>query len=134
MKLQCTSVNELFNVLVDAGCFMAGGSIHNAEAIHGGAVRAVNIFGNDKPGSHWVALQEGDKYVIKSTYGDIATFKRVDKKPKFAKVEKRVDNYEDKRRYRRVCRQYDKVKFTDPAFYCPIAAKRMLNIARNHKR
>lgn len=134
MKLRCTAVSELFKVLVDAGCFMVGGAIHDAKVSYSGGIRVVSLVGNDKPGSRWVAVQEGDNYVIKSTYGDIATFKRVDKKSKFAKVEKRVDNCKDKRRYRRLCRQYDKVKFTDPAFYCPIAAKRMLNIARNHKR
>lgn len=53
---------------------------------------------------------------------------------KFNKTEKKVDRISDKRRHRRLCRQYGKLRFTEPGMFCFIAWLAMKDIARNHKR
>lgn len=53
---------------------------------------------------------------------------------KFNKTEKKVDRISDKRRHRRLCRQYGKLRFTEPGIFCFIAWRAMKYIARNHKR
>lgn len=53
---------------------------------------------------------------------------------KFNKTEKKVDRISDKRRHRRLCRQYGKLRFNEPGMFCFIAWRAMKDIARNHKR
>ncbi|MEG0209069.1 MULTISPECIES: hypothetical protein [Gammaproteobacteria] len=49
----------------------------------------------------------------------------------FTKKERLIDPLGDKRRLRRKFRQYDKLKFTEPLYFCPLSNIRLKKLARS---
>lgn len=89
---------------------------------------------NGYNGIPWYAVQKGSKYNLNLVSGPAVTFVPVKDPRRLVVTEKKVDRISDKRRHRRLCRQYGKLRFTEPGMFCFIAWRAMKDIARNYKR
>lgn len=86
-------------------------------------------------GLSWYAVQKGSKYNLNLASGPAVTFVLAKGPRRLVVTEKRVTNVlDDKRKFRRMCRQYGKLRFTDPWMFCFIAFAAMKKNARNHRR
>lgn len=140
MKLRCTFVG------VVASRLFAVGSTYLAEKRKGSRIGALDIVAGYKNAvgeNKSVVLgafedkETGDIH-IQTDDGIAATFTRSKKRltTKERRVKYKVDGVGrvDKRRYRRICRQYSKLKRINPGFYCPISDAYMQKKARYHRR
>lgn len=86
-------------------------------------------------GLSWYAVHKGSKYNLNLASGPAVTFVLVKGPRRLVVTEKRVTNVlNDKRKFRRMRRQYGKLRFTEPVMFCFIAWRAMKAIARNYKR
>lgn len=142
MKLRCTFLEPAFSSALAE--FYTIGKTYAASIKPGskvGAVLVVTNEGNEGEKLAAVPSRSGFEVQIKNQM-PIAKFDIVGKRTvKLVKAEKRVAlkfdgvGKPDKRRFRRVCRQYRKLKFINPGFYYDLESDRhMANLARYHRR
>lgn len=141
MKLRCTFSTGI------ASRIFAIGSIYLAKSREGSSINAVDVVGsyhNHEGDIKAVALGGFEDPVtgdieIHTADGVVAVFAPAPS-PRFTTTEKRIavkldgTGQIDKRRYRRVCRQYSKLKRINAGYYCPISDAHMKKIARFHRR
>ena len=83
----------------------------------------------------WIVIRKGSKFNLNLSSGPAVTFELVKGPRRLVVTEKRVTSVlNDKRKFRRLCRQYGKLRFTEPGMFCFIAWAAMKKNARNHKR
>lgn len=129
MKLRCIKIHpELAHLF--KGYFQVG---HVYDAKRDRSLNVIDVKDGNK-GLSWCAIQKASKFTL-SLYGlDAVTFELFEGSRRLVVTEKKVDRIGDKRRHRRLCRQYGKIRFTEPGMFCFIAWREMKDIARNHKR
>lgn len=143
MKLLCTFINPLY--LAPMSIAFTVGEVFESIKRKGSIISAVDIASKQDSGgaigNKWSAVpcsNPGEYKIVASGGVTLAKFKT--KPDHFSKSEKPVElkfdrvGKVDKRRYRRVCRQYRKIRFTSPASYCQISDAHMARIARYHRR
>lgn len=142
MKLRCTFLEPAFAKALAE--FYTIGKTYAASIKPGSKVGAVLVESNEgNEGEQLAAVpsRAGFEVQIKNQM-PIAKFEVVGKRTvKLVKTEKSVTlkldgvGKSDKRRFRRVCRQYRKLKFINPGFYYDLESDRhMANLARYHRR
>lgn len=145
MKLTCTYINPQFAAALSLAFTL--GREYCATEKPGSLINAVNVMGEHYCGGtfgySWIARPKpGAKGVYVVCVGNdeiVCEFTRFKRMP-LPKTEKRVHakldgaGKIDKRRYRRVCRQYCKLKDVNASYYCPISHQHMKRIARFHRR
>lgn len=131
MKLRCIKIKpHLAPVL--KGYFQVG-QVYEAKSMPNRFLNVAYIKdGGD--GLDWYAVQKASKYNLNLASGVAATFVFVKDPRRLVVTEKKVDRISDKRRHRRLCRQYGKLRFTEPGMFCFIAFAAMKKNARNHQR
>lgn len=141
MKLRCTFVSSMANRL------FAVGSTYLAERREGSLINAIDVVAGYRSASgvqESVVLgafedEETGFIHIQTEQGIAATFTR-NVKSRFVTKEKHIEakldgvGKIDKRRFRRVCRQYMKIRRVNPAFTCPESHGHMQRLARFHRR
>lgn len=131
MKLRCIKINpELASLFKD--CFQVG-QVYEAKRRPNRYLNVADVK-DGGCGLSWYAVQKASKYTLSLASGVAVTFELFEGKRRLVVTEKKVDRVGDKRRHRRICRQYGKLRFTEPGMFCFIAWRAMKDIARNHKR
>lgn len=131
MKLRCIKINPELTPLFK-GYFQVG-QVYEAQRKTNRYLNVAEV----KDGSdrfNWSAVQKASKFTLNLASGPAVTFELVTGPRRLVVTEKKVDRVDDKRRHRRLCRQYGKLRFTEPGMFCFIAWRAMKYIARNHKR
>lgn len=133
MKLRCTHLNAAYSHCL--GNLFAVGAIFTASA-HALFEHTLEIV--DSYGGKWACSKtESGNVTIKATSGDIASFSPVGKVARLNKTEKGVkakyrrNGKLDKRRKRRMYRQYEKLRFTFPQIYSFDSGRMFKRLARN---
>lgn len=132
MKLRCTKINPCASEWFKKD-FQVG-KVYEAE--HGRDIYTgtVDVIG-DHDGIAWCTIQKGSKFNLSIGSGPAVTFEVVKGPRRLVVTEKRVTGVlNDKRKFRRMCRQYGKLRFTDPGMFCFIAFAAMKKNARNYQR
>lgn len=132
MKLRCIKINSRLASLFNG--YIRVGQVFEAKRRPDRYLNVVDVIDSDN-GLSWHAVQKGSKYNLNLASGPAVTFVLVKGQRRLVVTEKRVTNVlDDKRKFRRMCRQYGKLRFTEPGMFCFIAWRAMKYIARNHKR
>lgn len=141
MKLRCTFAAVIASRLFEVG------ATYLAEKRKGSSIGAIDVVAGYKSADgvkKSVVLgafedeKTGDIH-IQTEQGIAATFTR-NVKSRFVTKEKQIKakfdgtGQIDKRRFRRVCRQYLKLQRVNPAFTCPESHRQMQKLARFHRR
>lgn len=130
MKLRCIKINTELDSLFK-GCFQVG---QVYEAKRDRQLNVIDVEDGNK-GLSWRAIQEARKFTLRLYgYDDAVTFELFEGPRRLVVKEKKIDRISDKRRHRRLCRQYGKIRFTEPGVFCFIAWRAMKKNARNHQR
>lgn len=143
MKLRCLFVSTSLYSAVAARLFDIGAE-YLARPRPGSQIEAVDIITKNQAREGNIVLtgfvnEYTGNVDIVAGGGIVATFTSP-KASRLAKSEKRVPHkadgtgQTDKRRFRRVCRQYCKLRFINPAFTCPESHRQMQKLARFHRR
>lgn len=144
MKLRCLFVSTSLYSAVASRMFDIGSEYLGARR-KGSSIDAFDIVVEDPvfKGKTFVLTgyenKETGNVDILTEAGVIASFTKP-KQSRLVKSEKRVPHkadgtgQTDKRRFRRVCRQYCKLRFINPAFTCPESHRQMQKLARFHRR
>ena len=131
MKLRCIKINPELSSLFK-GYFQVG-QVYEANRKPNRYLKVSNVKdGGD--GLNWHAVQKASKFNLSLASGVAVTFELFEGQCRLVVTEKKVDRISDKRRHRRLCRQYGKLRFTEPGMFCFIAWRAMKDIARNYKR
>lgn len=131
MKLRCIKINaDLAPLFKD---YFQVGQIYDAKRRPNRYLNVVDVKDGEN-GLNWYAVQEASKYNLRLVRGVAVTFELFEGQRRLVVTEKKVDRVDDKRRHRRLCRQYGKLRFTEPGMFCFIAWRAMKKNARNHKR
>ena len=132
MKLRCVKINANWEPMIKD--YFQVGQVYEAKYgrnIHIGTVDVID----SREGLTWCAIQKGSKFNLNLSTGPAVTFELVKGPRRLVVTEKRVTSViNDKRKFRRLCRQYGKLRFTEPGMFCFIAFAAMKKNARNHKR
>lgn len=131
MKLRCIKIDPEFASLLK-GYFQVG-KVYDAIRMKSNYLNEFNVK-DDRGGNAWYAIQKASKYTLNIASCSIVTFELFEGPRRLVVTEKKVDRVDDKRRHRRLCRQYGKLRFTEPGMFCFIAWRAMKDIARNYKR
>lgn len=132
MKLRCIKI-QAHLALLFKGYFQVG-QVYEAKQGRNIYIGTVDVIDGNK-GLSWCAIQKGSKYNLNLASGPAVTFELVKGPRRLVVTEKRVTNVlNDKRKLRRMCRQYGKLRFTEPGMFCFIAFAAMKKNARNHQR
>lgn len=131
MKLRCIKINPELALLFK-GRFQVG-QVYDAKRRPNRCLNVADVKdGGD--GLNWCAEQKASKYTLSLASGVAVTFELFEGPRRLVVTEKKVDRIGDKRRYRRLCSQYGKLRFTEPGMFCFIAWRAMKKNARNHQR
>lgn len=132
MKLRCIKINaDLAPLFKD---YFQVGQVYEAKRRPNRHLNVADVI-DDYNGLSWYAVQKGSKFNLNLASGPAVTFVLVKCPRRLVVTEKRVTGvFDDKRKFRRMCRQYGKLRFTEPGMFCFIAWRAMKNNARNHKR
>lgn len=110
------------------------GQVYEAKRRHNRHLNVADVI-DGYNGLSWYAVQKGSKYNLNLASGPAVTFVLVKGPRRLVVTEKRVTGVlNDKRKFRRMCRQYGKLRFTDPGMFCFIAFAAMKKNARNYQR
>lgn len=132
MKLRCVKIHPGLEMLFN-GYFQVG-QVYEAKRRHNRHLNVADVIDGYK-GLSWYAVQKGSKYNLNLASGPAVTFVLVKGPRRLVVTEKRVTGVlNDKRKFRRMCRQYGKLRFTEPGMFCFIAFAAMKKNARNHQR
>lgn len=132
MKLRCIKINSSLASMFNG--YIRFGQVFEAKRRPNRLLNVVDVIDGDK-GLKLYAIQKGSKLNLNLSGGPAVTFELVKGTRRLVVTEKRVTNVlNDKRKFRRMCRQYGKIRFTEPGMFCFIAWRAMKNNARNHKR
>lgn len=131
MKLRCIKVNPELAKLFK-GYFHVG-QVYEASRRQNRYLSVADVKDGSE-GLKWYAVQKASKYTLSLASGVAVTFELFEGQRRLVVTEKKVDLVDDKRRYRRLCRQYGKLRFTEPGMFCFIAWRAMKDNARNYKR
>lgn len=133
MKLRCTHLNAAYSHCL--GNLFSVGAIFTASA-HTLFDAVLEIV--DADGGKWACSKtESGNVTIKATSGDIASFVpagkavRLNKAETAVKAKYRRNGRLDKRRKRRMYRQYEKLRFTFPQIYSFESGRLFKRLARN---
>ena len=131
MKLRCIKINpEMAKLFKD---YFQVGQVYDANRRRNRYLSVADVKDGGE-GMKWCAVQKASKYNLHLASGVAVTFELFEGPRRLVVTEKKVDRVDDKRRHRRLCRQYGKLRFTEPGMFCFIAWRAMKDIARNHKR
>lgn len=132
MKLRCVKINANWEPMIKD--YFQVGQVYEAKYgrnIHIGTVDVID----SREGLTWCAIQKGSKFNLNLPTGPAVTFELVKGPRRLVVTEKRVTSaLNDKRKFRRLCRQYGKLRFTEPGMFCFIAWAAMKKNARNYQR
>lgn len=131
MKLRCIKINEKRWSLFKE--YFQVGQVYDAKRVPNRYLNVVDVK-DSAVGVTWKAVQKASKFNISLASGVAVTFELFEGPRRLVVTEKKVDRISDKRRHRRLCRQYGKLRFTEPGMFCFIAWREMKDIARNHNR
>lgn len=132
MKLRCVKIHPGLAPLFED--HFQVGHVYEAKQGRNIYIGTVDVIDGNE-GFSWCAIQKGSKYNLNLASGPAVTFELVKGPRRLVVTEKRVTNVlNDKRKFRRMCRQYGKLRFTEPGMFCFIAFAAMKKIARNHQR
>lgn len=132
MKLRCVKIHPGLALLFND--YFHVGQVYEAKRRPNRFLNVADVTDGYK-GLSWCAVQKGSKFNLNLASGPAVTFVVVKVPRRLVVTEKRVTNVlNDKRKFRRMCRQYGKLRFTEPGMFCFIAWRAMKDIARNHKR
>lgn len=132
MKLRCIKINSKLASLFNG--YLHVGQVFEAKRLPNRYLNVVEV--NDvKKGLKWYAIHKGSKFNLNLAFGPAVAFELVNWPRRLVVTEKRVTGVlNDKRKFRRLCRQYGKLRFTEPGMFCFIAWAAMKKNARNHQR
>ena len=132
MKLRCVKIHPGLEMLFND--YFQVGQVYEANRRPNRHLNVSDVI-DGYNGLSWYAVQKGSKYNLNLASGPAVTFVLVKGPRRLVVTEKRVTNVlDDKRKFRRMCRQYGKMRFTDPGMFCFIAFAAMKKNARNHQR
>ena len=132
MKLRCVKIHPGLAVLFNA--YFQVGQVYEAKRRTDRHLNEADVI-DGYEGLSWYAVQKGSKYNLNLASGPAVTFVLVKGPRRLVVTEKRVTGVlNDKRKFRRMCRQYGKLRFTEPGIFCFIAFAAMKKNARNHQR
>lgn len=132
MKLRCIKIHAHLAPLFKD--YFQVGQVYEAKRGRNIYIGTVDVI-DSKEGFFWCAIQKGSKFNLNLTSGPAVTFVLVKGPRRLVVTEKRVTNVlNDKRKFRRMCRQYGKLRFTEPGMFCFIAWAEMKKNARNYQR
>lgn len=131
MKLRCIKINEKRWSLFKE--YFQVGQVYDAKRVPNRYLNVVDVK-DSVVGVTWKAVQKASKFNISLASGVAVTFELVTEPRRMVVTEKKIDRISDKRRHRRLCRQYGKLRFTEPGMFCFIAWRAMKDIARNYQR
>ena len=132
MKLRCIKINANWDPMIKD--YFQVGQVYEAKRRHNRHLNVADVV-DSREGLTWCAIQKGSKFNLNLPTGPAVTFELVKGPRRLVITEKRVTGaLSDKRKFRRMCRQYGKLRFTDPGMFCFIAFAAMKKNARNHQR
>ncbi len=132
MKLRCVKIHPGLAPLFED--HFQVGHVYEAKRRPNRHLNVADVIDVDN-GLTWYAIQKGSKFNLNLASGPAVTFVVVKGPRRLVVTEKRVTNvFNDKRKFRRMCRQYGKLRFTEPGMFCFIAFAAMKKNARNHQR
>lgn len=132
MKLRCVKIHPGLAMLFND--YFQVGQVYEAKRRPNRHLNVADVI-DGYNGLSWYAVQKGSKYNLNLASGPAVTFLLVKGPRRLVVTEKRVTNVlNDKRKFRRMCRQYGKLRFTEPGMFCFIAFAAMKKNARNHQR
>lgn len=130
MKLRCIKINPESAKLFKG--YYKVGQVY--EAKRDSSLDVIDVKDDGEKGLSWCVIQKESKFTLNIYSLEAVTFELCKGPRRLVVTEKKVDRISDKRRHRRLCRQYGKLRFTEPGMFCFIAFAAMKKNARNHKR
>ena len=132
MKLRCIKIRaDLATLFKD---YFQVGQVYDAKNRSNRFLNVADVT-DEHNKAKWIVIRKGSKYNLNLASGPAVTFVLVKCPRRLVVTEKRVTNVlDDKRKFRRMCRQYGKLRFTEPGMFCFIAFAAMKKNARNHHR
>lgn len=131
MKLRCIKINEKRWSLFKE--YFQVGQVYDAKRAPNRYLNVVDVK-DSVVGVTWKAVQKASKFNISLASGVAVTFELVTEPRRMVVTEKKIDRISDKRRHRRLCRQYGKRRFTKPEIFSFKIWLALKKIARNHQR
>ena len=132
MKLRCIKIRaDLAPLFKD---YFQVGQVYDAKSRSNRCLNVADVT-DEHNKAKWIVIRKGSKFNLSIGSGPAVTFELVKGPRRLVVTEKRVTNvFNDKRKFRRMCRQYGKLRFTEPGMFCFIAFAAMKKNARNHQR
>ena len=132
MKLRCIKIRaDLAPLFKD---YFQVGQVYDAKNRSNRCLNVADVT-DEHNKAKWIVIRKGSKFNLNLASGIAVTFELVKGPRRLVVTEKRVTNVlNDKRKFRRMCRQYGKLRFTEPGMFCFIAFAAMKKNARNHQR
>ena len=132
MKLRCIKIRaDLAPLFKD---YFQVGQVYDAKSRSNRCLNVADVT-DEHNKAKWIVIRKGSKFNLSIGSGPAVTFDLVKGPRRLVVTEKRVTNvFNDKRKFRRMCRQYGKLRFTEPGMFCFIAFAAMKKNARNHQR
>ncbi len=132
MKLRCVKIHPGLALLFND--YFHVGQVYEAKRRPNRFLNVADVT-DGYNGLSWYAVQKGSKFNLNLASGPAVTFVVVKGPRRLVVTERRVTGVlNDKRKFRRMCRQYGKLRFTEPGMFCFIAFAAMKKNARNHQR
>lgn len=132
MKLRCVKINANWEPMIKD--YFQVGQVYDAKNRSNRCLNVADVT-DEHNKAKWIVIRRGSKFNLNLASGPAVTFVLVKGPSRLAVTEKRVTNVlNDKRKFRRMCRQYGKLRFTEPGMFCFIAWRAMKKNARNHQR
>ncbi|MES1707711.1 hypothetical protein [Escherichia coli] len=132
MKLRCVKINANWEPMIKD--YFQVDQVYEAKRRPSRHLNVADVI-DGYNGLSWYAVQKGSKFNLNLASGPAVTFVLVKGPRRLVVTEKRVTGVlNDKRKFRRMCRQYGKLRFTEPGMFCFIAFAAMKKNARNHQR
>lgn len=132
MKLRCVKINANWEPMIKD--YFQVGQVYEAKYGRNIHISTVDVI-DDREGLTWCAIQKGSKFNLNLPTGPAVTFELVKGPRRLVVTEKRVTSVlNDKRKFRRLCRQYGKRRFTKPEIFSFKIWLALKKIARNYQR